>query len=123
MSTFASYGYPVVYTKTTGDAAMPSTITGYVTQIPLHNGKYRRDIYFPEVASLTTTATTQTYTPAANSIMSSPGAAGHILVCSRGLTAATNTPCQIGSNGVISIVTGATTGVLGPFLLTAFFNA
>lgn len=120
---FAKYGYPVVYNKTTGDAAMPSALTAYVTQYPMQNGKYRRDVYMPEIASLTTTATTQTYTPVAGSIVSTPGAAGPILVVSRGLTAATNTPVQIGANGVMSIVTGAATGVIGPFILTAFFDA
>ena len=63
--TRSEFATPVVYNKTGGDANMPSILQCYVESTPIIRGVYKKKIYFPALASLTTTATTTTYAPEA----------------------------------------------------------
>lgn len=63
--TRSEFSTPVVFNKTGGDANMPSTLQCYVESTPIIRGVYKKKIYFPTLASLTTTATTTTYVPEA----------------------------------------------------------
>lgn len=128
----SKYGVPVVFNKQAsgGDSGMPLTITVYVAQTPLQNGKFERTYYIPSINdgnAVNSTATAIYYTPPAAAaapfnMLPSNSMIGPVTQILKNGSYKAGVNAWIGSDGNINIQNIAETSVFSPFQLTNIFE-
>lgn len=128
----SKYGVPVVFTRQAsgGDSTMPNTITAYISQIPLQNGKFKRTYYIPSLndgaACLTSAIATYYTPPAANlapfNMLPGNQMIGPVVPILKNGSYKAGVNAWIGSDGNINFINIAETSSFSPFQLTNIFE-